>query len=36
MALSNPHAVASYGMQDGYVGGRQRGWGVPTTAQLSD
>ncbi|SNX56256.1 hypothetical protein SAMN06272735_0702 [Streptomyces sp. TLI_55] len=36
MVLSNPHAVASYAMESGTVGGRQMGWGVLTTGSPSN
>jgi hypothetical protein len=36
LVISNPHAVASWAMQAGYVGGRQMGWGVLSTGGASD
>ncbi|MFC9503751.1 hypothetical protein [Streptomyces sp. NPDC057002] len=36
LVINNPHAVASYAMQTGTVGGRQMGWGVLTTGGAGD
>ncbi|MFJ4467160.1 hypothetical protein ACIP2X_06490 [Streptomyces sp. NPDC089424] len=36
LVISNPHAVASWAMQAGNVGGRQMGWGVLSTGGAGD
>ncbi|GKQ38453.1 hypothetical protein [Streptomyces sp. A012304] len=36
LLISNPHAVASWAMQSGNVGGRQMGWGVLSTGGPSN
>jgi len=36
LVIGNPHAVASWAMQTGNVGGRQMGWGVLSTGGADD